>query len=151
MRLGRPAVALLAAISATFSLSDAAHSTSIQYHVPGTTFVLHKRNAPVQLKYPKITWIEEPFTLQCLATTCAIDVQAEANSNAGNAITPCTYMDGKPLSLKCTSGGNGINVMQGGTVSQGTHTFRTGVINPFEATGSACPCSVKYTLYDSGN
>jgi hypothetical protein len=147
----RHLVITLVTISAVFGLTSQAQSTSVQYHVPGTTFVLHKHNGPVELKYPKITWVEEQFTLQCMAATCAIDVAAEANSNAGNAITPCTYMDGKPLSPKCASGGNAINVMQGGVVSQGTHTFRTGVLNPFEANGSACPCSVKYTLYDSAN
>jgi len=125
----------------------------ISYHVPGVTVVIHKKSTAIDLKdYPKITWLDQQFTLQCLASNCLVTVIADAFASS-IAQTLCTYIDGKPMKPTCQNNGEGevVNLMQGQLISQGTHTFRTGIVNGFSSGNTVCPCSIKYTLYDSAS
>lgn|ERR1700683_3016641 len=134
-------------LSTAAAIADDDSGEAITYHVPGVTTVIQEHKKPINLKKdPKITWLNKPFTYDCLSANCLVTVIADEQSGSGDNI--CVYTDGRPMSPSLCSN-SGYN-MQYKIISQGTHSFHTQVKSFTFAKRTVCPCIVTFSIYDSG-
>ena len=143
------AMAFLAlSLSSGAAIADDNSGSTITYHVPGVTVIVQEHTQPIGLKKdPRITWIAKAFTYDCLAASCLVTSASREESTYGKDI--CAYADGKPMNPSCENmyGDN----LQEQVVTQGEHSFQTGVRSYNHLKQTVCPCIVTYSIYDSAN
>lgn len=128
------------------------NDSPVTYHVPGQTVIVHRTHNPIPLKdFPKMTWLHNEFTFQCVATTCLVTVMSLVQQSTGSQKL-CAYLDGKKMQPGCQNSFYAEDSnLQSELVLQGTHKLHTGIVNGFESGGTVCPCEVNYYIYDTGN
>ena len=128
----------------------------ITYHVPGVTVVVQQHTTSIPLKKkPDITWLHEPFTYDCMASSCLMIATAEVQTPGyyGPVDDLCVYADGKPMKPTCdiSSAGYEIHNLQDKLIPQGSHSFQTGIYSGAHKKSIVCPCIITYSIYDSAN